>query len=79
MNEIIENQIEVGKIYQNIKSQQLYRVEGIGKYTESPMALETMVFYKAMYPDNQPYWISPYWLFKEKFQEWDEPIGTTDV
>lgn len=66
---MIENQIEVGITYRNIKNQELYRVEGIGKYTEEPMALETMVFYKALYMDDQPYWIRPYWLFKEKFEE----------
>lgn len=66
---MIENEIEVGKVYRNNKNQKLYRVEGIGKYTEEPMALETMVFYKALYKDNQPYWVRPYWLFKEKFTE----------
>lgn len=76
---MIENEIEVGKIYQNIKNGKLYRVEGIGKFTEPPMELETMVFYKAMYPDNQPYWVMPYWIFKEKFKEWDKPIGTVNI
>jgi hypothetical protein len=66
---MIKGEVEVGRVYRNIKNQKYYRVDGIGKYTEEPMVLETMVFYKALYQDNQPFWVRPYWLFKEKFEE----------
>lgn len=64
--------VEVGKVYRNKKNKFLYKVEGVGRYTEKPMELEYMVFYKSLYPtDESPYWIRPFELFCEKFEEFE--------
>jgi hypothetical protein len=72
VNEVLKN-VEVSKVYQNKKNKKLYKVEGIGKYTEKPMELVEMVFYRALaiFPeeDGTNYWIRPLELFKEKFEE----------
>jgi hypothetical protein len=65
--------IEVNKVYRNKKNKHLYKVEGIGFYTEKPIELTKMVFYRglAIYPldDGKNYWVRPFDLFLDKFEE----------
>lgn len=61
--------INIGKVYRNKKTGLLYKVEGMGRYTEEPMELELMVIYKALYQSTNPFWVRPYELFLVKFEE----------
>lgn len=63
------DKVEVGKLYRNKKNKQIYEVNFIGRYTEKPMEKELMVGYIACYPSENPYWVRPFNLFLEKFEE----------
>lgn len=60
------DKVVVGVTYRNKKNKQFYLVKNIVKHSET---LENMVLYVALYKSDNLYWVRPYDLFLEKFEE----------
>jgi hypothetical protein len=60
------DKVIVDVTYKNKKNGQLYLVKNIVKHSET---LEDMVYYVALYKTDNRFWVRPYNLFLEKFEE----------
>lgn len=56
----------IGVTYRNKKNGRWYQVRNIVKHSET---LEDMVYYIALYKTDEVFWVRPYNLFLEKFEE----------